>query len=270
MIVNEVIRMGGGTSGLPPAVQAMVSERQKEMAEQAEAENARLKALAAGIIGMGMMASNIAKGGEYYGDGPGNTSANGRLDGGQFSAMSIEQMQRVDFNTYQKMSEPEKKQFNNEAMNKAKDERTTAEKGINDIIDKMQADGRSGKDIQDVILAAQGYKKEDDLSTPEGQQRQKDRIAALSPELQKYAVPMGHYKVAEQLATDAMADIVAGRMGTDEHRHGKTTEGLDKTGKAQKRNELAAENNGPAQGRKYAAPTHADTEEDERARFEAG
>lgn len=80
---------------------------------------------------------------------------------------------------------------------------------------------------------------------------------------------MGDYKVAEKLATDAMADIVAARIGTDQHRHGKTSEGLDKTGKAQKHNEQAAQAKGPGHGRKYAAPTHADSEDDARARIEA-
>lgn len=75
MIINEVIRMGGGMTGLPPAVQAMVAERQKEMAEQAAAENARLAKLAAGVIGLGLMATNIAQGGEYYG-GEGTASRN--------------------------------------------------------------------------------------------------------------------------------------------------------------------------------------------------
>lgn len=68
MIVGEIIRMGGSLAGLPPAVQTLVTERQKEMTQEADAANARLKALAAGVIGLGVMASNIpAESSMYYG-----------------------------------------------------------------------------------------------------------------------------------------------------------------------------------------------------------
>ncbi len=125
MIVNEVIRMGGGMSGLPPAIQSMVTERQKEMAEQAEAENARLKALAAGVVGMALMGSNIAKGGEYYGDAPTNKTANNPYtNSGTLSQEQISQIQQdmayvssISRNQYDAMSPEEQQVIHNTTIN---------------------------------------------------------------------------------------------------------------------------------------------------------
>lgn len=75
MIVNELIRTGASMAGMPPGVQSLVTDRRKEMEEQAEAERARLAKLAAAVVGMGMMATNIAQGGQYYG-GEGNAPRN--------------------------------------------------------------------------------------------------------------------------------------------------------------------------------------------------
>lgn len=69
MIVNEIIRSGGSIAGLPPGVQTLVTERRKELDAQAEAENERLRKLAAAGATLFAMGTNGAGAGELYGAG---------------------------------------------------------------------------------------------------------------------------------------------------------------------------------------------------------
>lgn len=66
MIVNDLIRTGASMAGMPSAIVQMVSERQKEIDAQREAENERVRKLAAGVLGAAMVATN-ANAGMYYG-----------------------------------------------------------------------------------------------------------------------------------------------------------------------------------------------------------
>lgn len=58
MVVNDMIRQGM-TTGMPPGVQQLIDQRKKELDDQSAAENERLRKLAAGVAGLGLMAASI-------------------------------------------------------------------------------------------------------------------------------------------------------------------------------------------------------------------
>lgn len=199
MIVNDLIRTGASMAGMPSAIVQMVSDRQKEIDAQREAENERVRKLAASAVGLGLMAT-AAQGGMYYGgegEAKGSSySASNPPTSAQFALLSEAErsayLNSVMAETLSQWSShpPEvRQQHLTNSMLNAED---TMKRGRDEVVrieSEMRAKGLSEAEMAKVRSVYADV----DTNSPAGQQTIKDRIRDLyqtDPALVGYAQEM--------------------------------------------------------------------------------
>jgi len=232
MIVKELIRTGVSMVGLPPGVQILVNERQKEMDAQREAENARLKALGAGVFAAAMSGSNIAEGSMYYGEGKGNQASNSNAyymtnppSSDDFRSWDekrrMEYLEAVSSMSTQQWGEELKKEDRHQHLENAKAENERkmdeAGKALVAALDQMKNDGLTPQEIEMVQGTLSG-----DPATPEGKaamRESREKLAKSHPYLAKYVDAYQAPVIAVYEGAHGRNDAYDGQKANDNDDH---------------------------------------------------